>query len=295
MTTELVTASLLAPISGDFGAASAAELALIGGACGAAGVWILFFGRAFLAESFGHALLPGLVVAAGLGGSPLVGAILGVGVAYAVLAGAERAARTSTSTATSVTVTTMVAAGALLATRGTGAVGFENLLFGHPLAATWLDVAFAAAIAMVIGAVLMLFHERFTALAFDRAAASALRVNVARTTALLVGVLVFTIAVAASTAGSLLALALLLGPAIAVTSVGRSLHLRLPATIGTAALVGSLIGIGGLYVSYYADWPGSPSVALVACFVALAGGAAARAVDFNRSGQRSGAGNAELA
>lgn len=295
MITELVTASLLAPVSGDFGATSAAELALIGAACGAVGVWILFFGRAFLAESFGHALLPGLVVAAALGGSLLIGAILGVGAAYAVLVSAERAPRTSTSTATSVTVTTMVAAGALLATRGTGAAGFESLLFGDPLAAAWNDVAYAAGIAVLIGALLVLFHERFAALAFDRAAASSLRLNVTLTTALMVGVLVFAIAVAASTAGSLLALALLLGPAIAATSVGRVLRLRLPATIISAALVGSLVGIGGLYLSYYADWPASPSVALVACLVALAGGAAAKATEVARAERRSSARSAELA
>lgn len=295
MTTELVAASILAPLAGDFGATSAAELALIGSACGAAGVWILFFGRAFLAESFGHALLPGLVVAAALGGSLLIGAIIGVGLAYAVLTAAERAPRSSTSSATSVTVTTMVAAGALLATRGTGPAGFESLLFGDPLAADWLDVSYAAAIALVIGAVLTLFHEHFTALAFDRDAARAVHLRVARTNALLVGLLVFAIAVAATAAGSLLALALLLGPAVAASSLGRALHLRLPATILTAAALGAVVGIAGLYVSYYADWPASPSVALVACGVALIGSAGARGLELSRRPAASNASGAELA
>ncbi|MGB0889607.1 MAG: metal ABC transporter permease [Solirubrobacterales bacterium] len=295
MTTELVTASLLAPLTGDFGATSAAELALIGSACGAVGVWILFFNRAFLAESFGHALLPGLVIAAALGGSLLLGAILGVGLAYVVLSGAERVARTSTSTATSVTVTAMVAAGALLATRGTGAGGFESLLFGDPLAADWLNVVFSAAIAVVIGGVLMLFHERFTALAFDRQAAGALRLGVAQTNAVLIAVIVFAIAVAASTSGSLLALALLLGPAIATTAIGRVAHARLSTTIIGSAALGSLVGVGGLYLSYYANWPASPSVALISCGMAVVGAATARTIAVTRRSPASGRGSPELA
>lgn len=264
---EPVFASLLDPLGGDFGSTSASELALVGVACGAVGVWVVFFGRAFLAESFGHALLPGLVVAAALGSSLIVGATIGVIVAYGVLLLVQRAPRTSDSSATAVGVTVMVAIGALIASRGTGTATFESLLFGDPLAATWRDVGLAGVFTLVVGLLLLGFHDRFAALAFDPQSARTIGVNVGLIGALLIGVLVLAIATAATVAGSLLALALFTGPALAVIPLG----LRLAATLTSAAIVGALTGVVGIYISYYANWPASASVALAACAFAAMG------------------------
>ncbi len=269
MGTDPSIASLLAPLGGDFGSTSASELALVGAACGAVGVWVVYFGRAFLAESFGHALLPGLVVAAALGSSLVVGAIVGVIVAYGVLLLAQRAPRTSDSSATAVGVTLLVAIGALIASQGTGSARFESLLFGDPLAATWRDVAVAGAFALIVGLFLSGFHDRFAALAFDPQSARTIGVNVGLTGALLIGVLAVAIATAATVAGSRLALALLTGPALGVIP----LRMRLGATLLAASVVGALTGVVGIYISYYANWPASASVALAACAFAASGAA----------------------
>lgn len=294
MTTELLTASVLAPLTGDFGINGAAELTLIGGASGAVGVWIIYFGRAFLAESAGHALLPGLVIAAALGGNLLVGALLGIALAFVVREGVERAPRTSTASATSITVTAMVAIGALLAARVSSPIGFESLLFGDPLAADAGDVVQAALVALAIAAALIVFHQQFAAVAFDRASAGSLGVAVSRTNSLMLAVIVFAIASSATAAGSLLALALLLGPALAATAIGNALGLRLAATILVAGLLGLCVGVLGLYASYYSDWPASPSAALVACLIALLGWGFGRALSIAKP-SASGAGRAELA
>lgn len=294
MITDIAAASVLAPLTGDFGINGAAELTLIGAASGAVGVWIVFFARAFLAESAGHALLPGLVIASALGGSLLVGALLGIGLAFVVRESLERAPRTSTASATSITVTAMVALGALIASRTTGGVGFESLLFGDPLAASELDVVQAAVVAVAIIAALVVFHERFAALAFDRDSAASLGLAVARTNTLMLAVFVLAIATSATAAGSLLALALLLGPAVAATAVGKVIGMRLAGTIVTAGGLGLCVGVLGLYLSYYTDWPASPSAALVACAIALSGWALSRVLAATRS-TGSGAGRAELA
>lgn len=294
MITELTTASVLAPLTGDFGVNGAAELTLIGGASGAVGVWIIYFARAFLAESAGHALLPGLVIAAALGGNLLLGALLGIALAFVVRESVERAPRTSTASATSITVTAMVALGALLAARVSSPIRFESLLFGDPLAANTGDVAQAAAVSVVIAAALIVFHERFAAVAFDRDSARALGIAVPRTNSLMLAVIVFAIASSATAAGSLLALALLLGPAIAATAIGNALGLRLAATIRVAAGLGLCVGILGLYLSYYSDWPASSSAALVACSIALLGWILGRSLMIKRL-SASGASRAELA
>jgi ABC-type Mn2+/Zn2+ transport system permease subunit len=258
-------ASILAPVSGDFGAATAIELILVGASCGAVGVWVVKFGRAFLAESFTHALLPGLVLAAIAGASLLLGAIVGVVVAYLVAILLQRTPKTSSASATSVTVTLLVAAGALLATNSTAAVGFENLLFGNPLAASNRDIALGILLAVVIAATMLMMHTRFTALAFDAESARTLGVNVGVTSAALLALLVFAVAVAANVAGSLLSLALVTGPALGALSVSN----RIGHAIGIAAALGAACGVAGLYLSYYADWPPSACIALLACAAAL--------------------------
>lgn len=256
-----MSASILAPLSGDFGLASALQLLLIGAACGSVGVWVLFFGRAMLAESFTHALLPGLVVAAMLGAGLLLGAIAGVICAYVLLLVAARAPRTSVATGNSVAVTTLVAIGALLASSGRGVASFEALLFGDPLASSWRDVAIAAAFAICSVGALYVLGANFAALAFDAGAAPGLGVNTAAISAAALALLAASVSIAANVAGTLLALAFVTGPALGATALAG----RLRGALLLAAAAGATSGIVGLYLSYYADWPAGASIALVIC------------------------------
>jgi ABC-type Mn2+/Zn2+ transport system permease subunit len=266
-----VTASLLAPLTGDFGAESALMLMLVGAACGAVGVWVLNFAQAILAESFSHALLPGLVLAALLGGGLLLGALLGVVAAYFVIVGATRSPRTTHQTGISVAVSTLLSGGVLLAAVGGDGRGmeFEALLFGDPLAATGREVALAAVFFCAVVASLVVFGRRFAALAFDPGAAPALGVNPARTSAVALAMLAISVTVAANVAGTLLALALVTGPAYGAVVVCR----RLGAVTLVAALAGACSALAGIYLSWYADWPVAASIALVICCWALGAGA----------------------
>lgn len=259
-------ASFLAPISGDFGALAAVELMLVGGACGAVGVWVLHFAQSILAESFTHALLPGLVLAAIVGAGLVLGALVGVLAAYALLLLATRAPKTSSASANSVAVTSLVAVGALLAAGGSGVANFESLLFGDPLAASGRDIAVAASLAIVIALSLAALNGQFAALAFDPRAAATLGVDAARVSAAALALLALAVSVSANVAGSLLALALVTGPAFGAAAVTD----RLRSALAISALVGALSGLAGLYVSYYADWPASASIALAVCAWAAA-------------------------
>jgi ABC-type Mn2+/Zn2+ transport system permease subunit len=257
----MIVVSILAPLSGDFGLMSALELAIVGGACGAVGIWVLHFGRAILAESFTHALLPGLVLAAILGAGLLVGAVVGVIAAYALILVAARAPKTSSATATSVSVTLLVAVGALMASSGNGVASFESLLFGDPLAASTNDVVVVAALAVGVAIALTALGGQFAALAFDVRSAPTLGLNVGVVSAAALALLALSVSVAANVAGSLLALALVTGPAFGASAVTH----RLRSSIALAVAAGSVSGIAGLYLSYYADLPASASIALVIC------------------------------
>lgn len=252
---------MLAPLRGDFGGAAAVELIFVGGACGPVGVWVLHFGRAILAESFTHALLPGLVIASMIGGGLYMGALLGIVVTYLLLLATGAAPKTSTPSSTSVTVTVLVAVGAILASNGSGVSGFENLLFGDPLAADGADLATAALLAVVIAATLWFMNDRFAALAFDRRSAPSLGINPGRVGAAALALLTLSVAVSANVAGSLLALTLVTGPALGAAAVTT----RLRPSLWLSSVAGAVCGVAGIYVSYYLDWPSSASIALVLC------------------------------
>ncbi|HEV7918807.1 MAG TPA: metal ABC transporter permease [Solirubrobacterales bacterium] len=255
--------SLLEPLRGDFGLPTAIELMLVGASCGGIGVWVVQFSRAFLAESFTHALLPGLVIATIAGTSLVLGALIGIALAYVATLAVERTPRMSPSSGTSVVVTGLVAAGALLATVGDAPVRLEPLLFGDPLATSDSDLALALGLAAALAAALFVMHNAFTACAFDRGAASGLGIRTAATNAVLVLLVVLAVAVAANVAGSLLALALVTGPALGALQIGR----RIGPAIALSAAFGGACGVIGMYVSYFADWPLAASVALSAALL----------------------------
>lgn len=252
------------PLGGDFGPIVAAQLTITGAGCGAAGVWVVQFGRAFLAESLTHALLPGLAIASVVGLGLVPGALIGIGLAYLANLALAAAPRTSGATATSVAVTSLTAGGALIATGG-GAVGLESLLFGDPLATTKSDLVLAAVLLAAIAATLRLLDERFTAVAFDSGGAGALGISTRGVQAALLLLIVAAVAVSANVAGSLPALALLVGPALATGSLSRGIG----RSVTAAAAVGAACGLAAVFLSYHADWPAGASVAIAA------GGAAA--------------------
>ena len=196
-----MTASILAPLTGDFGTLAAAELIIVGAACGAVGVWVLHFGQAILAESFTHALLPGLVLATIIGGGLVFGAVAGVVVAYLLLVLASRAPKTSSPSANSVAVTLLVAIGALLASRN-DVPDFESLLFGDPLAASGREVGALLVLAVLIALALLLLEGPFAVLAFDPRAARALGVSPAIFSAVALALLAVSVSIAANVAGS---------------------------------------------------------------------------------------------
>lgn len=260
--------ALLDPLRGDFGLTTLVQLSLVGAACGAVGVWIVQFGRAFLAESLTHALLPGLVVASLLGASLVIGALAGVLAAYVVTLAISRAPRTSPAAATSVSVTLLVAVGALVAgAGGPGSSSFESLLFGNPVAISRTDLAVGATLLAGVTVTLWLAHERFGALVFDPEAAESLGVSPNRVRALLMLALVGSAAAAVNATGSLPAPALMVGPAVAVTSLNR----HIGHSVVWAAAVGAACGASGVYLSYHADWPAGAAVAIICAAAAGVG------------------------
>jgi ABC-type Mn2+/Zn2+ transport system permease subunit len=252
-----VADALLDPWRSGISGRALVEVALLGLAAGPLGCWVVLYGLSYSAESLAHALFPGLVIAA-LAGFPLVfGAVLGAAVAAPAIAYAARLGALGGDTAVAIVVTTLVGAGALLALSPDAPAAVQELLFGDVLAITGGDLLLAAALAGAVLAALRLAHGRLLVVGFDRSNARAFGSNPAAVDlALLVLVGAFTV-IAVQALGSLLVLAMLVGPAATAGLVSR----RLVPMMALAALLALFGGAAGLYLSYHADTAGGASIA----------------------------------
>ena len=245
------------------------EVILLGGFCGGLSFWITSFRLSYPAESLGHGLLPGLVLAS-LAGAPL---LLGAGISVAVAAGAvwlaARDERIGADTATAVAVTGLFGLGALLALAPESPARLEELLFGDPLGVTESDLGAAAVLALLGGAALVALHRPLSAVAFDATGSGSGGPALQRVRLALMALLATGLAVAVQGLGSLLVLAVLVAPAVTVRR-----HVSGPGTgVIAGGVVGATAGVAGVYASHHLGSAAGASVALALCAVAAVGAA----------------------
>ena len=242
-----------------------AEVVLLGLVCGPLGVWILHLRHTYAAESLAHAMLPGLVLAA-LAGLPIVlGATGGIVAAALLVALAARDRRIGSELAVAVTVGALFGLGAALALAPETPARLTDLLFGDPLGATSVDLLVAAGLGFVVLVALALGGRALRVTAFDPDSARSLGVSPSRTSAALLVLLGVAIVAAVQGLGNLLVLALLVAPAAAAIRASD----RLAVQLRLAAALGALSGVAGMELSYVAHVAAGPSVALVACAIAV--------------------------
>jgi ABC-type Mn2+/Zn2+ transport system permease subunit len=249
---------MLEPLQDQFMQRAIAEVVLVGAAGGALGCWVVLHRLSYAAESLAHSLFPGLVLAAIAGVPLLLGTAPAILVAALGIAIAARIGGVDRQAAVAVVVTTMFGLGTLLALSPQSPPGIGELLFGDVFGVGDVDLAAAAAFALLVAVALPLLHGRLLVAGFDRAAAAALGVSPALADAALLVLLGVGIAVAVQGLGNLLVVAVFVGPAAAA----RRLSDRMLPTLVLAAALAVLAGFAGLYLSYYAGTAGGASVAL---------------------------------
>jgi ABC-type Mn2+/Zn2+ transport system permease subunit len=258
---------LLEPLQSGIERRALLEVALLGGFCGALGYWIATFRLSYPAESLAHGLLPGLVLAALAGAPLLLGGVVGVAAAALVIALAGRDPRVGSDTATAVAVTGLLGLGGLLALSPDAPARLEELLFGNPLGVSDGDLIAAAVLALLGCAALVALHRAFGAVALDADGARALGIRPTAVRIALLGLLAAALAVAVQGLGSLLVLAILVAPAVAVRG-----HVSSPGRAMVAAGVTAVVaGIAGIYASHLLGTAAGASVALALCSAAAIG------------------------
>ena len=247
-----------------------AEMVLLGLVGGVLGCWIVFYELSYSAESLAHALFPGLVVATLLSFPLVLGAGIGVTAAAIAIAILGRTPEIGRDTAVAVVISAFFGLGVVLALSPKSPPGLQGLLFGDILGVSDLDLLLAAGLAVTILIALRLLHRQLLVVGFDRASARSVggKPQLVDITLLLL-IAVATI-VSVQGLGSLLVVAVLVGPA----ATARLLARRMVPMMVLAALLAVAAGISGLYLSYYAGTAGGASVAgvMVVLYLATLGG-----------------------
>ena len=253
--------TLIDPFSQGIGQRALIELVILGAVCGPLGVWIVLYRQSYAAESLAHSMLPGLVLAALIGVPLGLGAAAGLGLAALCIAGAARQRMVTADVAVAVTITALFGAGTLLALSPDAPLRLGELLFGDPLSVTREDLLASGLLAVVLIAGMLAGYRSLAVVGFDSGAAASLGFAPARTAAGLLVLLAATTLIAVQALGNLLVVAIVIAPAAAALRLTG----RLPGALALAASIAIASGVGGLYLSFYADLAAGASIALCAC------------------------------
>jgi len=237
------------------------EILLLAVASGLLGTWIVARGLAFYAHAVAAAAFPGLVLAAGVGFAPLLGA-LGAGALFAASVGQLSTRRTASHDAlTALALVGALALGVILASNvfHSGA-DVDSLLFGSLFAIHAADLWLALAVAVAALAATAALGPRWLALGFDAPAARALGVRAGRVDLTLLALAALAAVASLAAVGSLLATALLVVPAVTTRLWTRRLRSWQLATVALAALE----GVAGVWLSIEVNAPPGAAIATLA-------------------------------
>ncbi len=254
---------LLQPLQYAFMQRGMMAAVLVGIVCAVVGVFVVLRGMAFFGDALAHAILPGVAVGYLIGNGargPLFWWGLLTGVFSAIGIGAiSRSTRIKEDTAIGIIFAGMFALGiALISSVRSYTADLAHFLFGDVLGVRTPDLILTAAFGAAILLVMFLLYKEFVVLSFDPVLAATLRLPARLLDYLLMVLIAIAIVVSLQTVGVALMVAMLVTPAAAASLLTR----RLPVMMGLAALIASLSGIIGLYLSYYLNIASGAAIVL---------------------------------
>ena len=238
---------------------------LVGIVCAVVGTYVVLRGMAFFGDALAHTILPGIALGYLVSGGAresLFWWALGTAVIAALGIGTiTKNAEIKEDTAIGIIFAGMFALGiALISTVRSYTVDLSHFLFGDVLSVStqslWLILIFGGLVLLIIFA----FYKEFTTLSFDPVLAITLRLPVGVLNNLLLALIAVTIAVSLQTVGVALMVAMLVTPA----ATAYLLTKRLPTMMFLAAIIASLAGVIGLYLSFYLSIASGAAIVLTA-------------------------------
>ena len=254
---------------------------LVGVMCPVIGAYVVARGRAFMGDALAHSVLPGMGVGLLATGTALIAAVP-TGVAIALLMGfISRRTGSSEDTSIGIVFAGMFALGLVMLSspiyintflelRDTQAPNIEDLLIGEILGVSTGEVYLSLGLAVLVIAGLYVFHRHLVYTTFDPVGAEVVGIKVRIVEYILLALLALVIVISIQAAGIVLVMAMLITPA----ATGFLLARRFVGVMLVGAVIGVLSAIVGMYLSFHANMPTGPIMALVA--TAIFGLAAAK-------------------
>ena len=234
---------------------------IVGVLCAVMGTYVVLRGMAFLGDAMAHAILPGVAIAYILKGDLLVGAgVAAVAVALTIGLFTKDGA-VKEDTAIGILFAAALSLGvALISTMQTYAVDLSHILFGNVLGVSTGDLWLIGGLSLGILLTVALLYKPFLVISFDPVLAATLRLPAELLRNLMLVLLALTVVVSLQTVGVSLAAAMLVTPA----ATAYLLTNRLWVMMVLAAVLASLAGVVGLYLSYYLSIASGAAIVLTA-------------------------------
>jgi len=258
---------LLEPLRYEFMTRGLLAALMVGVICSVISCYVVLRSMAFMGDALAHAILPGVAIAYLLKGDLLIGALAAAIVVALGIGFVSRQGAIKEDTAIGVFFAAALALGVLLmSTARTFATDLTHILFGNVLGVSPADLALTAGLGVIVLLAIALLYKPFLVISFDTVLATTLRWPVGLLRATMLVLLALTIVVSLQTVGVGLVAAMLVTPAATAYLLTR----RLPAMMLTAASIGALSSLAGLYLSYYLNVASGAAVVLVATAIFLA-------------------------
>ena len=236
-------------------------------ACGVVGAYVVVKRIALISGGIAHASLGGIGAALFFGVSPLLGAAVFSLGAAALIGLIRLTAREQEDTLIGALWAGGMALGVILMQHAPGSASIEGYLFGNILLVSTTDLIVAACLDIFILATVALFYKEFLAITLDEEFAWLRGLPVTLLYIVLLCLVALTVVVLIRVVGIILLIALLTLPA----AMGRWFTRRLPALMFAAFVLGTVFTTGGVFISFYTDFPAGASIVLLASGVYAAG------------------------
>jgi manganese/iron transport system permease protein len=232
----------------------------VGLVCAVVGSYMVLRGLAFMGDALSHAAFPGVVVAYLIKVPFYLGAAVAAVATALAIGWVTRRGRIRGDTAIGVLFAGMFALGIFLFSRIPNYVGdLFGFLFGEILGIGVGDLAALSILALLVLATVALLWKELLYSTFDPLGAAAAGLPVVALDYLFLALIALTIVVSLQAVGIILVVAMLVTPAATAQLLSQSFG-RL---VATAAVIGIIAPIVGLYVSYWLNAASGATIVLV--------------------------------
>lgn len=234
---------------------------------GPLGVFLVLRRMSLMGDAIGHAVLPGVAIGFLISGLSLGAMTLGgvtAGLIVALLAGATaRATGMKEDASLAGFYLASLAVGVLLVSSRGSSVDLLNILFGSILAVDDQGLLLVASVASISTLIMSVIFRSLVIECFDPVFARSVGVGGSWIHAIFLGLVVLNLVAAFQALGTLMAVGLMMLPALAARFWSEDIS----AIVLISTAIAIISSVAGLLISFHVEWASGPSIVIVAAAI----------------------------